>query len=126
MNLEVDTVELRLEYLAVLALILAEIVTNALKHAFAEEESGQIAVLLAAHGELVTFEVRDNGRGLGSPDLGDRTAPGAGHGILEMLAAQLGGRLTLTSEGGLRTRIDFPYAKRSGPPSISELVASRR
>jgi two-component sensor histidine kinase len=120
-SLEVETVELRLEYLAVLALILAEIVTNALKHAFGEEENGQILVLLAAHGELVTFEVRDNGRGLGSPDLGDRTSLGAGHGILQMLAAQLGGRLTLTSEGGLRARIDFPYAKRLGPPSIAGL-----
>jgi two-component sensor histidine kinase len=125
-NLEIEQVELQFEYLAVLALILAEIVTNALKHAFADGEDGQIVVLLAAQGGLVTFEVRDNGPGFGSRGLDGRAALGAGHGILEMLAAQLGGRLTLTSEDGLRTRIVFPNAKRLGSPSISDLMPGGR
>jgi two-component sensor histidine kinase/ligand-binding sensor domain-containing protein len=47
------------------ALIVNELVTNALKHAFPGGGGGEIVVRIGDHGESVTeFSVRDNGRGL--------------------------------------------------------------
>jgi len=53
------------------------------------------------------FEIRDNGTGLTEAAFAERSQ-GTGHKIMTMLAAQLGGTLTWTVDGGLRTRITFP------------------
>ena len=77
------------ERLAILALIVAELLTNSLKHAFPEGRAGKLRVALArteAGGYRLTVE--DDGVGLPQP-LGRR---GSGITIVEALAAQLGGQ----------------------------------
>ena len=106
-SIEIDPVELEMEQVMLLALLLAEIVTNALKHAFENGRSGVILVRLASSGRDHVFEVRDDGRGL-RPNLPAVAGQGAGQRIIETIAAQLGGRLTRRNEGGLCTRLTFP------------------
>ncbi len=113
-NLEIEALELEFEQTVILSLLLAEIVTNALKHAFDSENEGQVTVLLAERAGMVIFEVRDNGRGLVAAGQGD-ISRGAGYGILDMLAVQLGGQLTRTNESGLRTRLAFPQKSAQRP-----------
>ena len=105
-SMEIDPVELEIEQVMLLSLLLAEIVTNALKYAFEGKRNGLILILLSEGEREHIFEVRDDGPGiLQLPHAGQS---GTGHRIVEMLVAQLGGRLTLTNEGGLCTRLTFP------------------
>jgi two-component system, sensor histidine kinase PdtaS len=107
--MDIAAAELQFDQVLVLSLVLAETVTNALKHAFTEHRGGSIAVRLTSDDAHHVFEVRDDGGALSETAL-DQPRQGSGHKIMEMLAAQLGGTLTWTVEGGLCTRVVFPRA----------------
>jgi two-component sensor histidine kinase len=105
-SMTIEAVELQFEQVLVLSLLLAETVTNALKHAF-DEDGGVITVRLTSQRTDHVFEVSDNGGGL-DEDLFAARSHGTGHKIMAMLAAQLGGTLTWSVDGGLHTRVVFP------------------
>jgi two-component sensor histidine kinase len=106
-SMQIEAVELQFEQVLVLSLLLAETVTNALKHAFGDNGEGSISILLSSGHTDHVFEIRDNGTGLTDAAFAERSQ-GTGHKIMTMLAAQLGGTLTWTVDGGLHTRITFP------------------
>jgi two-component sensor histidine kinase/CheY-like chemotaxis protein len=87
-------------------LILNELISNALKHAFAGQRNGTITVEGERCEGNVTLTVRDDGVGLsqdaeaGSRSLGLR--------IVEILARQLHATLTVQSGQGAAFRITFP------------------
>lgn len=85
-----------------LALILAELVSNALEHGFPNGEAGRIGVdLRADEGELV-LTVHDDGAGL--PDGFSLTRPSSlGLKIVNSLAAQIGGTFSMTGSRGQGT-----------------------
>jgi two-component system, sensor histidine kinase PdtaS len=111
--MEIETAELPFEQLLVLSLLLAETVTNALKYAFPEDNGGSIGILLTSGARDHVFEIRDNGSALNEAAFNSRKQ-GIGHGIMAMLAAQLGGTLTWAIDGGLHTRIVFPRRMDAG------------
>jgi two-component sensor histidine kinase len=82
-----------------LGLIITELVINALKHAFPEQNHGKITVEYRSDGEKWTLSVNDDG--IGMPKGADNAKPGLGTGIIEALAKQLGGniRVSDTSPG---------------------------
>jgi two-component sensor histidine kinase len=103
MRLDLDSVELSVNMAVPVGLILNELVSNALKHAFPGERRGEIRVSFReaqpGHMELA---VEDNG--VGSLDvLAERQAKSVGLQIVRILTAQLGG--TLKQEPGPGTRI---------------------
>lgn len=85
------------------ALVLNELVGNALKHAFAENEGGVIDVSVAGVGGACVLTVRDDGRGMGE-------APKAfGLTIASLLCQQLRAGLEVTSaEPGVRAVVRTP------------------
>ena len=87
-------------------LIVNELVTNALKHAF-PKHTGAIAVSLRASGHQVTLSVVDDGVGL-PEGLDPETSRGAGMQIVTTLAQQLGGALRITRSPGTCFSISFP------------------
>jgi two-component sensor histidine kinase len=90
--------------LITLALLVTEIMTNSLKHAF-DETGGTIHVTLVTNEEgLLELTVADNGRGL--PDDFDPTAgKSLGMQIIQGLVNQIGGTLEITGTDGTVTRI---------------------
>jgi two-component sensor histidine kinase len=71
-----------------IGLIVNELVTNALKHAFDGEHIGHIEVRLACAADQLELSVSDNGRGC------SESAPkGLGRQLVDLLVAQLGGSL---------------------------------
>jgi two-component sensor histidine kinase len=86
-------------------LIVNELVTNALKHAFPEDGPGSIRVLFRADPDRGEghVEVADDGCGMGPPRAG-----GSGLGLIQALVQRLGGRLTSSSTSrGTSVRLDF-------------------
>jgi two-component sensor histidine kinase len=105
--LRVDVAEVYLpaEQAAPLGLIVNELVTNALKHAFPKERAGTIDVTLRAEGGL-TLCVRDNG--IGCPI--DRRE-GLGSRLTRLLAQQLGAQIVSEScNVGCEVRVVFSGA----------------
>lgn len=94
-------------------LVANELITNALKHAFPGAREGVVRVSFRRDGDLYDLTVADNGVGYAAGRASeDDQAGGLGSRILRALAAQLGGRLTVTSGevGGTTCRLKFPVA----------------
>lgn len=92
-----------------LAIIAAELLTNAVKHAFQGRSTGTIRVRLNREGGTGVMEVTDDGVGL--PDVAPRRSGAA---IIDALVHQIGGEITRDTGGGedgpfgLRMRVSFP------------------
>ncbi len=90
-----------------LGLITTELVINAVKHAFVEREEGRILVRYAATEDRWALSVEDDGCGF--PAQRNERAGGLGTSIVEVLARQLGGQVTVsTSSRGTSVSILGP------------------
>jgi PAS domain S-box-containing protein len=77
-----------------LGLIVNEIVTNMVKHAFAGRESGTVRISASREGEQVTLVLEDDGSGL-PPGFKIETSEGFGLTLVRMLCDQLEARLAV-------------------------------
>ena len=91
-----------------LGLIINELVSNCLKHAFAGRAAGAVGVSLAFGEEAYVLEVTDDGIGLPA----DGCRPSLGLRLVDRLIQQLGGTSQSVSNPGSGTagRIRFPKA----------------
>jgi len=88
-------------------LILNELISNALKHAFPEERSGSIRVEAHSRNRRMELSVIDDGVGL-PEGFGDPQNKTLGLQIVEILARQLRGTWELKREGGTMFHLSFP------------------
>ncbi len=106
--IRVDVEELHLDLDRALAcgLIVNELVTNSVKHAFAPSDRGTVTITCGAIGEHLVLTVADDGRGLhgGPADKTDRL----GQNLVRALCGQLHGEFTATNGDGATFRIEFP------------------
>jgi two-component sensor histidine kinase len=106
LRVDIADVHLSSEQAIPVGLIVNELVTNALKHAFPDERAGAITVSLSGASPL-TLTVEDNGVGCEplSPD------GGLGSRLIQMLAQQLGATIERTrASPGCRVRVSFTPA----------------
>jgi two-component sensor histidine kinase len=88
-------------------LILNELVSNALKHAFCGSADGDVAVSLCYDEEgRIVLRVRDNGAGL-PPGFDWRQARSLGLRLVQMLAGQLHAAVDVSAKGGTEFAIRF-------------------
>jgi two-component system, sensor histidine kinase PdtaS len=109
-----------LQRLVALGLLLNELVTNSVKHAFADRESGTVAVSLELHGPRhFALTVTDNGRGL-PPGLDLVETNSLGLRIMNSLVVQLGGEMTwIEQQRGTAVRVVFPMGTASLPSTAA-------
>jgi two-component sensor histidine kinase len=88
-------------------LILNELITNALKHAFPDGRPGLIRVEAQCHEDRVNLAVIDDGIGV-PEDLDTCKRKSLGLEIVEILARQLQGTWELKRESGTMFRLSFP------------------
>jgi two-component sensor histidine kinase len=112
LELAIDDLELAVDRAIPCGLILNELITNALKHAFQDNRSGTIRVALTrAEGDRLRLSVDDDGVGL--PERFDvDTAESVGLRIVSTLAQQLAAQLEVSGRSGASFRLTFP-AERS-------------
>lgn len=102
-------VKLEIEKLMNLSLIVVEIVTNSLKHAFPDGRAGAIDIVLtkAANTDNCLLVIRDNG--VGFPDGFDpASSKRLGFRILGGFMRALQGEMTHANDGGSVVRVSFP------------------
>jgi PAS domain S-box-containing protein len=93
-------------------LIVNELVSNALKHAFPVHRKGQVEVTLRAAGTEVLLEVADDGAGFPA-DLDFRSPSTLGLKLVAIFTEQVGGTMALTRAGGTRFSLRFTPRTRS-------------
>jgi two-component sensor histidine kinase len=108
LELSVEDVSLAVGKAIPCGLILNELITNALRHAFPDGRTGLIRVELApVDGGGLRLAVRDDGVGLPA-GLDFETSPSLGMQLVRMLSRQLGAALEVTSGGGTCVRLTVP------------------
>lgn len=122
----VDTPPLRfdLTQLTTLSLLVVEVVTNAVKHAFPDGRRGAITIRLEQlDAERLELTIADDGRGIPA-DFNPDTARSLGFRIAQGLAGQLGGQLTYSNAGGTVVRLAFAAGPAAPPRHESRPCAS--
>lgn len=102
---EVEPIEITTRCATALSLMVNELVTNALKHAFPGDRQGTITVGLRRAANSLELAVADDGIGIeGEPQ------PGFGSRLVRQLAAQHGGSVRRETDAGrgLRAVVDLP------------------
>src|SRR6185369_2976586 len=89
-----------------LALIVTELISNALEHGFAGRNSGSIRIDLRAEGDERVLTVADDGGGLPA-GFSVEAAPSTGLRIVRSLANQINGRFTMEDSDGATCRLVF-------------------
>ncbi len=107
MTVDVKDIFLGIDTAVPCGLILNELVSNSLKHAFAAADTGEIAIRLH-HKENGTIQltVSDNGRGLPA-NLDYRNTESLGMQLVTTLTGQLKGTIVLDRSGGTTFRLTF-------------------
>jgi PAS domain S-box-containing protein len=104
--LDIDDVTLNVEISIPLALIMNELLTNSLKHAFPNGKSGEIKVELKKYDEIIKLTVSDNGIGF-PEDLDYNNTDTLGMLIVNSLTDQIDGELNLEKNNGTRFTLTF-------------------
>jgi len=105
-QLRVEPVPVGLDLAMPFALILSEVVTNAIKHAFRDME-GTIAVTITHRGEVAKLSVHDDGTGY-NPELDGH---GFGQTLIKLLGTQLDAMITIDRTEGTTFSMTFPVDK---------------
>lgn len=107
---EIEPIQLDLSTTIPLGLILNELITNAIKHAFPSKENPEIFISLKQvddnHFEVL---VLDNGIGSTAPNLSKRN--GLGMKLIESLTEQINGKCEFKTDNGLHFKLIVPIRK---------------
>ena len=104
---DIEAIEIGLETAVPLGLLLNELVSNSLKHAFPEERMGTVSISLKrAENGAIRLLVADDGVGM-PPGMDSSSSPSLGLKLVSTLIAQLDGRLDIDSSQGTRISVLF-------------------
>jgi len=107
LELDVDGIDLSVDTAIPCALILNELVTNALKHAFPDGRRGKLLVTMRSLGDNhLEMIVSDDGVGLGEPVASDR-ADSLGLSLVSTLARQMDATMAIDTSQGTVFRFEF-------------------
>lgn len=111
LQVRVQPVALALVQAVPVGLIVNELVTNALKHAFPADRSGTIAVDFTEADGFYVVTVGDDGVG------GAGSSRPAGPKLVDLLTRQMGGRVETVGETGFVVRVRIPAGDRDARPA---------
>lgn len=94
-----------------LGLVINELVQNALKYAFPDDRPGEVRVEFQRSGDHYQLTVTDNGVGFSAKS--EAVGTGNGRRLIQAMTQQLGGTLTVETDGGSTFSLTFPV---SPPP----------
>lgn len=105
---DIQDITLSLDNAIPFGLIVNELVSNAMKHAFPGSMQGEIKVVIARiSAKDIKLSVADSGVGL-PDDLASRKSASLGLNLVDALVRQVHGKLSLYTDSGTRFEITFP------------------
>ncbi len=108
LELNVDPVPLAIDKAIPCGIIVNELITNSLKHAFRGQSSGTISVGMQTTAEgMLILSVGDDGVGI-PEDMDLSASPSLGLKLVRTLADQLRGEVTIQRVRGMTLTIRFP------------------
>jgi two-component sensor histidine kinase len=108
LTLEIEDIRLSAESMVPCGLVINELVSNALKHAFPSGQAGAVHLkAMRTSKDRVALSVTDDGIGL-PKDLDVRAASTLGFQLVHMLVKQLRGTMDIVRDNGTTFLITFP------------------
>ncbi len=112
---DIAVVQLSPKQLSTLGIITNELLTNAMRHAFAGRPDGHIRVEATHLNRQLTLTVADDGNGM--PESIDPSSPDSfGLTLVRVLTEQMGGVLGVERDKGTQFEITFPIAGEAAQP----------
>ncbi len=108
--INVPSVMLDIDTVIPCGLIINELVSNSMKHAFPKKKKGTITVAMRKRASAFQLSVSDNGIGLPASAV---KRPSLGLKLVQALTEQLKGTMKIQDGGGMSITIDVPYRKKS-------------
>ncbi len=108
LELDVESVELDVDILVPLGLVVNELLTNTIKYAFPQQQSGKVKVHVQSKGDTLFVQVSDNG--IGIPEAKNRSRS-FGMTLIHSLTQQLNGDFSLKNEEGTTAQLVIPSYK---------------
>ncbi|MCX8043006.1 MAG: ATP-binding protein [Desulfobacterota bacterium] len=90
-----------------LGLLVNELVTNALKHAFTGRKQGSITIILQHNAQQIRLTVHDDGAGIPEA-IDEQNGGGLGMTLVRTLTRQINGTLRIERIGGTAVSVTFP------------------
>lgn len=103
---EIDDFIIDVKEIQSIGVILNELLTNVMKHAFNEKNSGRVHLNLKKHDNKVTLVINDNGVGL-PPDFDLNKNMGLGLMLVKILSEQMKGNFTIKNNNGTTSIVEF-------------------
>jgi PAS domain S-box-containing protein len=102
----VGVLEIASKHASALGLVINEVITNAVRHAFADGRSGAIELSSEASGDFGAISIRDDGAGFAAEI---ERSDGLGHLLVDRLSRQVGGTCeSRNADPGVLVRVQFP------------------
>ncbi|MEA5617653.1 PAS domain S-box protein [Cronbergia sp. UHCC 0137] len=104
----INPVQLDVDQAIPCGLVINELISNALKHAFPNQQTGIISITLCNYNKMIELEIRDNGIGL-AHDLDWENTTSLGLSLVhDLVTEQLEGNITIERNQGTIFKIQFP------------------
>lgn len=117
---DVEPILLNINQAVPCAMIINELLANALKHAYEEDTQGKVILEIGHTGKEICLRIADEGRGL--PDeLEPGTGESTGLTLVELYSTQLDARIELNQESGTEFIIRFHKSEERGSSNTLDL-----
>lgn len=110
LELKLDKLDLNIETCIPCGLIITELLTNSIKHAFQDDLEGKIEMILSCNAKIITLRIRDNGVGI-PQDIKLQNPPSFGFKLVNLLVNQVHGNIELRNEKETEFIINFEELK---------------
>lgn len=104
---KIDSVHLDVSIAIPIGLILNELITNSIKHAFHNTEKPNISIILTKKEESIELVMKDNGKGATIEGINQHT--GIGMSLIHSLVDQIDGKFNFVADNGLSFSLIFPF-----------------
>jgi PAS domain S-box-containing protein len=113
-DLSIDEVDININQAIPFSLIIHELITNAIKHAFDSNQNGRIEVEIYESANQINLRISDDGDNVPS-GFDIEASQKLGLTLVQILCKQLEGTLAVDTTGGLTYRLSFEKKNSKGP-----------
>ena len=106
LNMDLANIQLNLDTAIPCGLIINELISNALKYAFKDNDDGRLDVQVKSVGDALQIIIADNGKGL-PENIDFRNTESLGLQLVVTLVEQINGQIALETKKGTKFTIEF-------------------